>query len=126
MGNELLVLPTGAWATLLVQVGQLAGALNIAQGRLTNASQATSCSDHGPPKTCTLLSEIGAVLQSAQQEILQAADTLATTVGALSSPGLLRGLVAMLEGSGMRSPGLLRWDVTSRVGERESLGSMRV
>lgn len=65
-------------------------------------------------------------LQSAQQEILQAADTLATTVGALSSPGLLRGLVAMLEGSGMCSPGLLRWDVTSRVGERESLGSMWV
>ncbi|KAF4789172.1 Laminin subunit gamma-3 [Turdus rufiventris] len=68
----------GAWATLLVQVGQLAGALNTAQGRLTNASRATSCSDHGPPKTCTLLSEIGAVLQSAQQEILHAADTLAT------------------------------------------------
>uniref|UniRef100_A0A8C3UVT0 Laminin subunit gamma 3 n=1 Tax=Catharus ustulatus TaxID=91951 RepID=A0A8C3UVT0_CATUS len=39
------------------------------------------CSDHGPPKTCTLLSEIGAVLQSAQQEILHAADTLATMVG---------------------------------------------
>ncbi|KAM7033792.1 laminin subunit gamma-3 isoform 1-T1 [Acridotheres tristis] len=69
----------GAWATLLVQVGQLAGALNTAQGRLTNASRATSCSDHGPPKTCTLLSEIRAVLQSAQQEILQAADTLDTT-----------------------------------------------
>uniref|UniRef100_A0A674HHN3 Laminin subunit gamma 3 n=1 Tax=Taeniopygia guttata TaxID=59729 RepID=A0A674HHN3_TAEGU len=69
----------GAWATLLVQVGQLAGALNTARGRLTNASRATRCSDHGPPKTCTLLSEIGAVLQSAQQEILHAADTLATT-----------------------------------------------
>uniref|UniRef100_A0A8C3R6C4 Laminin subunit gamma 3 n=1 Tax=Cyanoderma ruficeps TaxID=181631 RepID=A0A8C3R6C4_9PASS len=68
----------GAWATLLVQVGQLAGALNTAQGHLTNASRATSCSDHGPPKICTLLSEIGAVLQSAQQEILHAADTLAT------------------------------------------------
>ncbi|NWQ62499.1 LAMC3 protein, partial [Neopipo cinnamomea] len=70
----------GAWATLLAQVGQLAGALNTAQGRLTNASQATSCSGHGPPKTCILLSEIGAVLQSAQREILNAADTLATTV----------------------------------------------
>nr|XP_021399181.2 LOW QUALITY PROTEIN: laminin subunit gamma-3 [Lonchura striata domestica] len=69
----------GAWATLLVQVGQLAGALNTARGRLTNASRATRCSDHGPPKTCTLLSEIGAVLQSAQREILHAADTLATT-----------------------------------------------
>ncbi|RMB93408.1 hypothetical protein DUI87_30103 [Hirundo rustica rustica] len=69
----------GAWATLLVQVGQLAGALNTARGRLTNTSRATSCSDHGPPKTCTLLSEIGAVLQSAQQEILHAANILATT-----------------------------------------------
>uniref|UniRef100_A0A8D2NB71 LAMC3 protein n=1 Tax=Zonotrichia albicollis TaxID=44394 RepID=A0A8D2NB71_ZONAL len=78
-GNKMLVLPTGAWATLLVQVGQLAGALNIAQGRLSNASQATSCSHHGPPKTCTLLSEIRVVLQSAEQEILHAADTLATT-----------------------------------------------
>lgn len=103
MGNQLLVLPTGAWATLLVQVGQLAGALNTAQGRLTNASRATSCSDHGPPKTCTLLSEIGAVLQSAQQEILHAADTLATTVGALSGPGLLRGLVAILGSVGCAS-----------------------
>uniref|UniRef100_A0A8C3UM43 Laminin subunit gamma 3 n=1 Tax=Catharus ustulatus TaxID=91951 RepID=A0A8C3UM43_CATUS len=90
-----------AWATLLVQVGQLAGALNTAQGRLTNASRASSCSDHGPPKTCTLLSEIGAVLQSAQQEILHAADTLATMVGALSGPGLLGGLVAILGGAGM-------------------------
>ncbi|NWS94051.1 LAMC3 protein, partial [Mionectes macconnelli] len=69
----------GAWASLLAQVGQLAGALNTARGRLTNASQATSCSGHGPPKTCILLSEIGAVLQSAQGEILNAADTLATT-----------------------------------------------
>ncbi|NXA02509.1 LAMC3 protein, partial [Nesospiza acunhae] len=75
----------GAWATLLVQVGQLAGALNTSQGRLTNASRATSCSHHGPPKTCTLLSEIGAVLQSAQQEILHAADTLATTYCCLHS-----------------------------------------
>ncbi|NXU87447.1 LAMC3 protein, partial [Xiphorhynchus elegans] len=69
----------GAWATLLAHMGQLAGALSTARGRLTNASQATSCSGHGSPKTCTLLSEIGAVLQSAQQEILHAADTLATT-----------------------------------------------
>lgn len=101
------MLPTGAWATLLVQVGQLAGALNTAQGRLSSASRATSCSDHGPPKTCTLLSEIGAVLQSAQQEILHAADTLATTVGAPRGPGLLMGVVAILGGTGMCLPGLL-------------------
>lgn len=119
----MLVLPTGAWATLLVQVGQLAGALNTAQGHLTNASRATRCSHHGPPKTCTLLSEIGAVLQSAQQEILHAADTLATTVGALSGPGLMRGVVTILGATGMYLPGLLGWDVTSRVGEWESLWS---
>ncbi|KAJ7407545.1 Laminin subunit gamma-3 [Pitangus sulphuratus] len=82
----------GAWATLLAQVGQLVGALSTAQGRLTSASQATSCSGHGPPKTCILLSEIGAMLQSAQREILNAADTLATTVswapgGAGGNPG---------------------------------------
>ncbi|NWU15396.1 LAMC3 protein, partial [Cephalopterus ornatus] len=69
----------GAWATLLAQLGQLAGAVNTARGRLTSASQATSCSSRGPPKTCILLSEIRAVLQSAQREILNAADTLATT-----------------------------------------------
>ncbi|GAB0198623.1 laminin subunit gamma-3 [Grus japonensis] len=68
----------GAQATLSVQVGWLAGALGTARGCLSNASQATGCSNHGPPKTCVLLSEIGAVLQSVQQEILHAADTLAT------------------------------------------------
>ncbi|NXW41416.1 LAMC3 protein, partial [Nyctiprogne leucopyga] len=69
----------GARAALSVQVGQLAGVLGTARGRLANASQATGCSSHGPPKTCVLLLEIGAVLQSAQREILHAADTLATT-----------------------------------------------
>ncbi|KAM7087989.1 laminin subunit gamma-3 [Ciconia maguari] len=69
----------GARAALSAQVGQLAGALGTARGRLSNTSQATGCSSHGPPKTCILLSEIGAVLQSAQREILHAADTLATT-----------------------------------------------
>ncbi|KFU90605.1 Laminin subunit gamma-3, partial [Chaetura pelagica] len=68
----------GARAALLVQVGQLAGALATAQGHLSNASWATGCSSHGPPKTCVLLSEIRAVLQSTQQEILDAADTLTT------------------------------------------------
>ncbi|XP_075572638.1 laminin subunit gamma-3 [Pelecanus crispus] len=68
----------GARAALSAQVGRLAGALGSARGRLSNASQATGCSGHGPPKTCILLSEIGAVLQSAQREILHAADTLAT------------------------------------------------
>ncbi|KAF1663167.1 Laminin subunit gamma-3, partial [Aptenodytes patagonicus] len=69
----------GARAALSAQVRRLAGALGTAQGRLSNTSQATGCSGHGPPKTCILLSEIGAVLQSAQREILHAADTLATT-----------------------------------------------
>ncbi|KFO99072.1 Laminin subunit gamma-3, partial [Calypte anna] len=69
----------GARAALLAQVGQLAGALGTARGHLSNVSWATGCSSQGPPKTCVLLSEIGAVLQSAQREILDAADTLATT-----------------------------------------------
>ncbi|NXT81584.1 LAMC3 protein, partial [Zapornia atra] len=69
----------GARAALSAQVAWLAGALGTARGRLSNASQATSCSGHGPPKTCILLSEIGAVLQSVQREILHAVDTLATT-----------------------------------------------
>ncbi|XP_062496916.1 laminin subunit gamma-3 isoform X1 [Pezoporus occidentalis] len=69
----------GARAILLAQVGRLAGALGTARGRLSNASQASGCSGHGHPKTCTLLSEVGAALQSAQREILHAADTLATT-----------------------------------------------
>ncbi|NXK10373.1 LAMC3 protein, partial [Herpetotheres cachinnans] len=68
----------GARTTLLVQVGQLARVLGTARGRLSNASRTTGCSGHGPPKTCILLSEIGAMLQSAQQEILHTADTLAT------------------------------------------------
>lgn len=89
MGNEqLLVLPTGARAALSAQVGRLAGSLGTAQGHLSNASQATGCSGHGPPKTCILLSEIGAVLQSAQREILHAADTLATMVRAPAGPGI--------------------------------------
>ncbi|NXJ87875.1 LAMC3 protein, partial [Corythaixoides concolor] len=69
----------GARATLLAQVWWLAGVLSTAQGRLSNASQATGCISHGPPKTCILLLEIEAVLQSTQREILHAADTLATT-----------------------------------------------
>ncbi|NXE09516.1 LAMC3 protein, partial [Lophotis ruficrista] len=69
----------GARAALLAQVGRLAGALGIVRGHLSNASQATGCSGHGPPKTCILLSEIEAVLQSAQRETLHTADTLATT-----------------------------------------------
>ncbi|KAM6047471.1 laminin subunit gamma-3 isoform 1-T1 [Theristicus caerulescens] len=68
----------GARAALLAQVGRLAGALGTARGRLSNTSHITGCSSHGPPKTCILLSEIGAMLQSAQREILHAADTLAT------------------------------------------------
>lgn len=102
MGSkQLLVLPAGARATLLTQVGRLAGVLGTAQHHLSNASKATGCSGHGPPKTCILLSEIGAVLQSAQREILHAADTLATTVRAPTGPGLPVGLVAILGGSGM-------------------------
>ncbi|NXX94100.1 LAMC3 protein, partial [Centropus bengalensis] len=68
----------GAREALSVQVKQLAGALGTAWGRLSNASQATGCSSHGPPKTCALLSEMRAVLQSAQRELLRAADSLAT------------------------------------------------
>ncbi|KAM9217864.1 laminin subunit gamma-3 [Leptosomus discolor] len=68
----------GARAALLAQVGWLAGALGTMRSRLSNASRATGCSGHGHPKTCTLLSDIGAVLQSAQQEILHTADNLAT------------------------------------------------
>ncbi|NXL95306.1 LAMC3 protein, partial [Alectura lathami] len=67
----------GARATFLAQVGQLAGTLSTTWGRVSNITQASSCSSHGLSKTCTLLSEIGAALQSAQQEILHAADTLA-------------------------------------------------
>ncbi|POI28520.1 hypothetical protein CIB84_007730 [Bambusicola thoracicus] len=69
----------GAHAVLSAQVGRLAGMLSTAWGHLSNAIGASGCSRHGPPKTCTLLSEIRAVLQSAQQEILHAADTLAAT-----------------------------------------------
>ncbi|XP_075027084.1 laminin subunit gamma-3 [Calonectris borealis] len=68
----------GARAALSAQVGRLAEALGTARGRLSNTSRATGCSSHGPAKTCVLLSEIGAVLQSAQREILHAADTVAT------------------------------------------------
>lgn len=102
MGNkQLLVLSAGARAALLAQVGRLAGALGASQGRLSNASRATGCSGHGLPKTCILLSEIGATLQSAQREVLRAADTLATTVRAPAGPRLLGRLVAILGGSGM-------------------------
>lgn len=80
--EQLLALPTGARAVLSMQVGRLAGVLSTARGRLSNASQASGCSDHGHPKTCVLLLEIGAVLQSAQREVLHAADTLAATVRA--------------------------------------------
>uniref|UniRef100_A0A8B9MT17 Laminin subunit gamma 3 n=1 Tax=Accipiter nisus TaxID=211598 RepID=A0A8B9MT17_9AVES len=90
----------GARATLLTQVGRLAGVLGTAQHHLSNASKATGCSGHGPPKTCILLSEIGAALQSAQREILRAADTLATTVRAPTGPRLPVGLVAILGGGG--------------------------
>ncbi|OXB73512.1 UNVERIFIED_CONTAM: hypothetical protein H355_012479 [Colinus virginianus] len=69
----------GAHATLSVQVGRLSGMLSSAGSRLSNAIRASGCSSHGPSKTCMLLSEIGAVLQSAQREILHAADTLAAT-----------------------------------------------
>ncbi|NXF90538.1 LAMC3 protein, partial [Eubucco bourcierii] len=68
----------GARVAFLAQVGWLAEALGTARGHLSNASRATSCSGHGPSKTCALLWEVGARLQSAQQQLLQAADTLAT------------------------------------------------
>jgi len=97
--------PTGARAALLVQVEQLAGVLGIAWGRLSNVSLATGCSSHGPPKTCVLLSEVGAMLQSAQREILRAADTLATMVGAPPCPGLAGGLVAIPGGRGTCTAG---------------------
>ncbi|NXX38600.1 LAMC3 protein, partial [Tricholaema leucomelas] len=70
----------GAQAALLAQVGWLAEALGSARSHLSNASRASSCSGHGPSKTCALLWEVGATLQSAQQQLLQAADTLATMV----------------------------------------------
>lgn len=82
-------MPTGAHAVLSTQVGRLSGMLSTAQGHLSNAIGASGCSSRGPPKTCTLLSEIRAVLQSAQQEILHAADTLAATVRAPDGSGCL-------------------------------------
>ena len=115
VGNkQLLALPAGARAALSTQVGRLAGALGTARGRLSNASQATGCSSHGPPKTCILLSEIGAMLQSAQREILHAADTLATMVRAPAGPRLPEGLVAILGGSGMCRTGGVGCDQHSR------------
>ncbi|XP_068771115.1 laminin subunit gamma-3 [Struthio camelus] len=69
----------GARAALAEQVGRLAGSLSAARGRLSNGSEAAGCSGRSPAKTCVLLSEIGAALRSAQREIQQAADTLATT-----------------------------------------------
>ncbi|XP_069729416.1 LOW QUALITY PROTEIN: laminin subunit gamma-3 [Phaenicophaeus curvirostris] len=68
----------GAREALSAQMELLAGALGTAWGHLGNASQATGCSGHGPPKTCVLLSEIRAALESAQRQILHAAETLAT------------------------------------------------
>ncbi|XP_067164993.1 laminin subunit gamma-3 [Apteryx mantelli] len=69
----------GARAALAEQVGRLAGSLSAARGRLSSVSGAIGCPGRSPAKTCALLSEIGATLQSAQREIQQAADTLATT-----------------------------------------------
>uniref|UniRef100_A0A7M4FT88 Laminin subunit gamma 3 n=1 Tax=Crocodylus porosus TaxID=8502 RepID=A0A7M4FT88_CROPO len=70
----------GAKVMFLEQVAQLEGSVSAAWGRLRNASGAVGCASSGSDKTCILLSEISAVLQSAQQEIQQAADTLATMV----------------------------------------------
>lgn len=123
VGNKQpLVLPAGARVALLAQVGRLAKALGTTQGQLSNASQATGCSGHGPPKTCILLSDIGATLRSAQREILHAADTLATTVRAPAGPGLLRGWWPSWGGCA----GLVGWDVSSTAGGWESLGSVCV
>uniref|UniRef100_A0A8C4VW64 Laminin subunit gamma-3 n=1 Tax=Gopherus evgoodei TaxID=1825980 RepID=A0A8C4VW64_9SAUR len=74
------VLLADAKALFLEQVAQLEGSVGTEWGRLRNISGTVGCASGGDEKTCILLSEISAVLQSTQRELQQAAATLATMV----------------------------------------------
>uniref|UniRef100_A0A452IMF2 Laminin subunit gamma-3 n=1 Tax=Gopherus agassizii TaxID=38772 RepID=A0A452IMF2_9SAUR len=69
-----------AKALFLEQVAQLEGSVGTEWGRLRNISGTVGCVSGSDEKTCILLSEISAVLQSTQRELQQAAATLATMV----------------------------------------------
>uniref|UniRef100_A0A8C0GGQ0 Laminin subunit gamma-3 n=1 Tax=Chelonoidis abingdonii TaxID=106734 RepID=A0A8C0GGQ0_CHEAB len=69
-----------AKALFVEQVAQLEGSVGTTWGRLRNISGTVACASGGDEKTCILLSEISAVLQSTQRELQQAAATLATMV----------------------------------------------
>ncbi|XP_075762037.1 laminin subunit gamma-3 isoform X1 [Pelodiscus sinensis] len=71
---------TDAKAVFLEQVAQLESSVSAVRGQLKNASRTVGCTAAGAEKTCHLLSEISAVLLSAQREIQQAAAGLTTMV----------------------------------------------
>lgn len=114
------MLPTGARATFLAQVGQLTEALGTVRSHFNNVTQATGCSSHGPSKTCILLLEIRAVLQSAEREILHTADTLATMVRAPAGPRAA-GVGGGHPGGAVGCAGLVGWDMPSTASGWESL-----
>ncbi|XP_038601857.1 laminin subunit gamma-3 [Tachyglossus aculeatus] len=70
----------GARDAFLEQMTELAASVKAAWSQLQAARRNTSCARGSVEKTCTLLADTGAELQSAEREIRQAAGLLATMV----------------------------------------------
>uniref|UniRef100_A0A8C2YQQ2 Laminin subunit gamma-3 n=1 Tax=Chinchilla lanigera TaxID=34839 RepID=A0A8C2YQQ2_CHILA len=76
----------GAREALLGQLTGLEGAVKAAREQLQALSEAADCARAGARKTCTQLADLGATLESTQDEILQAASVLASLDVALALP----------------------------------------
>lgn len=63
-----------------MQVTGLKGAVKAAQEQLQTLSRSARCAQAGAEKTCIQLADLGAALESSEEEILHAATVLASLV----------------------------------------------
>lgn len=85
MTPELCGLHAGAREDFLEQVTGLEGAVKAAREQLRALSKGAHCGHAGTEKTCIQLADLDAVLESSEEEILQAAIILRSLV---TRPGL--------------------------------------
>lgn len=70
----------GPQDALLGQLRGLEGAVKASRERLQALIEASGCAQAGTAKTCTQLADLGATLESSQDEILNAASILTSLV----------------------------------------------